>query len=766
MKAAWFRRLPRVVATLVGLSLCAAASVTDAAQVAHAVTGHVVDQADAVLPNARVTVTDAAGRELARSTTNHEGWFGVDGIAPGTYALIVELPLFARAVAHVTVPAAGAAPPLRVVLAAGGFSEDVVVTGRRVESRTAETPQRIEVIDAADIERTVAADLTDVLKKNAGVDVIQYAGVLSGIGIRGFRPQFSGVNKRSLLLIDGRPSGVTNLGTLRLDGVDRIEVLKGAASAVYGSSAMGGVVNVITRRSRGRVSGLVRAGGGSFGTSEVSGRLGGSVSPRIDVDLGGAAFDQRRDHRMGNGEVRPATSYATYDGSARVGVTIGGWRLDARGEGYRGRDIMTPGDLATGITAQGRKDLDRATQDVRVAGYLSGHAVSATAYRADDRGRVVNVTSTNVLDQPFLPYLSFESEIAWSGVQLRDAWTWSRAGSLVAGFDYESVTATSRSYTRAGDRTAPFSADNRRRTTGAYAENTFRMRDGRTVVTAGGRVDHILTETRATPFKVNFTPSTTGFTTFNPSVGIKHELRPNLRAHAALGRAFIAPEALMLTGYTTTTVGGRLQISQGNPDLRPERSTSFDAGAEWTTRTTRLDVTAFRTSVKDRFVSNVVISSPPPPAPVVLSVANALDAHISGLEVEVDHRLTARVGVFANTTHYLNRKERLANGSEQDILNVPAHTIRAGIDVDIGPIAARVSGRHVRGRQDIDPNQVGFPIVAYDDFTVVDATVAYRLARQHALVLGINNLFDAYYYEKLGFPLQGASFKAFYRVGF
>ena len=73
----------------------------------------------------------------------------------------------------------------------------------------------------------------------------------------------------------------------------------------------------------------------------------------------------------------------------------------------------------------------------------------------------------------------------------------------------------------------------------------------------------------------------------------------------------------MLTGYTTTVVSGRTQISQGNPDLKPERSLSFDAGAEWTSRATRLDFTLFRTVVKDRFISNVVISNPAPPEPIV-----------------------------------------------------------------------------------------------------------------------------------------------------
>jgi len=60
----------------------------------------------------------------------------------------------------------------------------------------------------------------------------------------------------------------------------------------FRSSAMGGVVNVITRQSRGRIGGAARFGGGSYGTSDFSGRVGGSASSRVDFDLGGAMFDQ------------------------------------------------------------------------------------------------------------------------------------------------------------------------------------------------------------------------------------------------------------------------------------------------------------------------------------------------------------------------------------------------------------------------------------------------------------------------------------------
>ena len=240
------------------------------------------------------------------------------------------------------------------------------------ETRLAETPQKIEVIDATDIERSVAADLTDVLKKNAGVDVVQYSGALSGIGIRGFRPQFSGINKRSLLLIDGRPSGVTNLATLLLDNVERIEVLKGAASAVYGSSAMGGVVNVITRQSRGKIGGNARIGAGSFGASEFAGRVGGNVvvARRLRRHRQRLRSARRLPHGQRRGPAGDQLQDLRRQRCASASISPTAWRIDGRANGYRGRDIMTPGDLATGINSQGSKNLERSTGDARLTGRI------------------------------------------------------------------------------------------------------------------------------------------------------------------------------------------------------------------------------------------------------------------------------------------------------------------------------------------------------------------------------------------------------------
>ena len=161
------------------------------------------------------------------------------------------------------------------------------------------------------------------------------------------------------------------------------------------------------------------------------------------------------------------------------------------------------------------------------------------------------------------------------------------------------------------------------------------------------------------------------------------------------------------------------------------------------------------------------ISNPPPPDPIVLSVANGLDAHISGLELELDHRLTARVGVFANTTHYFNRKERLASGVEQDILNVPTHTVRAGIDVDFGPLSGACV-RPLRAGPQGQRSQPGRDSRSSTTTTSRSSTRASPAGSRDSMRSSstMNNLFDEFYYEKLGYPLQGASFKASYRMGF
>ncbi len=96
---------------------------------------------------------------------------------------------------------------------------------------------------------------------------------------------------------------------------------------------------------------------------------------------------------------------------------------------------------------------------------------------------------------------------------------------------------------------------------------------------------------------------------------------------------------------------------------------------------------------------------------------------------------------------------------------IATNSLRAGVDLDFGPVSSRISTRYLQGRKDLDFNTAGTPQIDYEDFAVVDLSVVYHLTSQHAISLAVNNLLDRYYYEKLGFPMPGRAFMLKYRLG-
>ena len=646
--------------------------------------------------------------------------------------------------------------------------DSVVVTGRRVDARLEETPQRIEVIDKEDIERTPARELTDLLKKNSSVDVIQYPGNSSGIGIRGFRPEYSGINKHSLLLIDGRPAMSTNLSLVNLDQVDRVEVLKGPASALYGSSAMGGVVNLITRESRGDLHGFGEIGYGSYDTKEVRGGIGGAINDALDFDYNGSYYDQSNDFKAGNGDTRENTAYTQQSHALRLGLNFNtDWRLNVKSDVYRGRDIATPGSVADGRSNQSNKDMDRNGTDVSLTGKLGDHRLTARTFVGEESYTLYKKTSSTASDQPYLPYRSYYSDINWHGGQVQDAWAWSDTTSLVYGVDYEKAEVESKSYDKTGTRKAPYSADSERETTGLYAENTWYFNDNNSTFYLGARRDKISIATLETPLKTGFTPSTSDFYNTSPSAGFKHLMGYGFRVHGTAGKGFVAPDAAYVTGSATSVSGKTTTITQGNSSLKPETSVTYDLGLEWSHGDYYADFTVFDTKVEDKIASSVTtISTAPGGYKTNLSTYyNASEAVMRGLEWEGRWKATEHVRLSISGTHYFERREK--DGDEWDeIRNVPRNTVRAAIDVDYGPWSGRLAVRHVGYWFDNDWTNDTSQIIRYDGFTTGDLSVRYRIDKKQSVLASIENLADCYYEEKGGYPLAGRNGKVAYRYEF
>lgn len=129
-------------------------------------------------------------------------------------------------------------------------TRDVVVTASRTEQEIKETPTAAEVISREELERTGSNTITEALKRSANINVTQSA-MGNNVSLRGMN------NNQTLILVNGRrirtedtndSANKYELNRVNMANVDHIEIIRGAASSLYGSEAMGGVINIITKK--------------------------------------------------------------------------------------------------------------------------------------------------------------------------------------------------------------------------------------------------------------------------------------------------------------------------------------------------------------------------------------------------------------------------------------------------------------------------------------------------------------------------------------
>lgn len=214
--------------------------------------------------------------------------------------------------------------------------EPVLVTATRTAVPVAESSASVEVITRAELERLPAADIADVLRLRAGVEVARVGGPgqQTSVFLRGTE------SNHVLVLIDGMRINPGTIGTAAVQNIapgmiERIEVVKGPRSTLYGSDAIGGVINVITRR--GAAMGTrVELGTGSFGT-QTAGLSAGTSGPRGDLSLAGflmdsSGFPTRRGDRTDRGYRNLSLSGAAYTTAGPAELGLRAWHASGTSE--------------------------------------------------------------------------------------------------------------------------------------------------------------------------------------------------------------------------------------------------------------------------------------------------------------------------------------------------------------------------------------------------------------------------------------------------
>jgi len=202
---------------------------------------------------------------------------------------------------------------------------NMVVTATRTETPENEVASSMTVITAEDIAAKHLTTAADALRTVPGVDVIRGGGPgqPTAVYLRGANAN------HTLVLVDGvelndpsSPSGSFDFANLQTDNIERIEVVRGAASAVYGSDAMGGVINVITKKGKGTAKFTGTAEGGSYNTWKTTGAVSGSTE-RVNYSLDASRLEtagfSTADQAMGN--VNP-NGHANTTVSGRSGFKV------------------------------------------------------------------------------------------------------------------------------------------------------------------------------------------------------------------------------------------------------------------------------------------------------------------------------------------------------------------------------------------------------------------------------------------------------------
>src|ERR1043166_1440084 len=304
------------------------------------ITGTVVDQNGQPPPRADVRTLNGSGAEISRGFADEAGRFTLPASSVDC-RIAATLTGFQPA----TVPCSSTA--VRLVLNVAPIEETVVVTATRTEAPASQVGASVTTFSADDLERRQLPQVADLLRTSPGAMIVRAGapGAVTSLFVRG------GESNYNKVLLDGiplnEPGGTFNFGNLTTEGLERVEIVRGAQSALFGSDAMASVVQLVSRRAGHRggahhVSALVE--GGSFGTVHANASLSG-VAGRTDYTVGAAAITT--DNQVPNNAYQNTTPFANVGVALRNNMTL---RFIGRGELER---TGTPGQ-----TAFGRPDLD------------------------------------------------------------------------------------------------------------------------------------------------------------------------------------------------------------------------------------------------------------------------------------------------------------------------------------------------------------------------------------------------------------------------
>ncbi|ROP49897.1 hemoglobin/transferrin/lactoferrin receptor protein [Enterobacter sp. BIGb0383] len=509
--------------------------------------------------------------------------------------------------------------------------ETLVVTANRAESSLWNSPATIQVIDNQTLEKTTRNTLADELRDIPGVEVTDNA--LAGrkqVRIRGE------ASSRVLVLIDGQEVTYQRAGEnygagLLIDtsALERIEVVKGPYSVLYGSKAIGGVVNFITKKGGDKpLAGIVKAvyDSSTAGWQESAaawGSIGG-----FDYRINGSYSDQG-DRKTPDGRL-PNTHNRNNGQGIWLGYNVDRHKVGLSLDRYKlTTQTYYDGELESFSVRLPKVEREKIGlfYDYAVDGEFL-KSVHLDAYNQTVERRFENdLVTTQVIPSPLIRALTITNQTRTNdkqytqGVTLQSNYSLPASNNLVLGAQYlrDKITQTSNGYTRQTAATGFFDTETDKRShneavqnsTSLFAQNDWQFADNWTW-TLGARQSWLSSrltdgETQSTTSGVTTTTSMDRNTTRDDALVAASSLRysgfDNLELRAAFAQGYVSPTLVQL--FTETSAGGG--VTYGNSGLTAEHSNNYELGARYKGNLWLVDGAVYYSEAKD-YIASVACS--------------------------------------------------------------------------------------------------------------------------------------------------------------
>ncbi|MFJ4397840.1 TonB-dependent siderophore receptor [Pseudomonas sp. NPDC089396] len=680
--------------------------------------------------------------------------------------------------------------------------QDTLVTAER-EARQA---LGSSIITAEDIKRRPPAnDLSDIIRREPGVNLTGNSasgarGNNRQIDLRGMGPE------NTLILIDGKPSSARNAVRYGWNGdrdtrgetnwvpaeaVERIEILRGPAAARYGSGAMGGVVNIITKRPTDEFKGNLNfytqlpednaEGASRRANFNLSGGLTDNLGFRLFGGLAKTdadALDINADHansalvagREGvrNKDINGLLSWKLNDehrleasaGYSRQGNIYAGDTMNSNG----GSDV----ELISSLYGHETNVMQRSTYDLTHLGdFTWGTSKSTLAYEyvrnwrlneglaggpegaINDSGAAVSrLRNTRLSSEVNLPFAmgSTEHVLTLGGEYLYESLndqgsfrpqSFDPSGSgnnAIIGFDRSDSKMTAKSYA-------------------LFAEDNIILGD--TTVTPGLRFDHHET------FGDNF----------SPSLNLSHKLTEALTFKGGIARAYKVPNLYQSNpNYLLYSRGQGCSVQQGNSggcylqgnaDLEPEISVNKEIGLQYDRGTWRTSATYFRNDYQNKIIGGTDVLYTINNGRRVTQWENAGEARVEGIEGNLFVELSPVLDWNTNLTWMLDNDNRETG---EPLSVIPEYTVNSTLDWRAtDKLSFQVAGTYYGKQKSPSYNyrtQENYDIEAQQDveaYGLVDVSAGYRFNANYDVRVGVNNVFDKQIYRGGNASSSGAN---------